>query len=258
MNLKYFEELVYDELFREVPQNIFHYTSYEKSKWIEDFFHSEAYFKSSGLTAHLPSLEYSKDVILTNEQKSQQDLVNTRLIFDEFKFLSPLQATTKTLWAYMAHEPYKDYVTSRWIKSPDDEDKKDDIIKTIRNRFFVPGKKELIRYNAISRLWWAGYLTYDENNSDRYHLTKILFTGQQICGDLLDASFCGNKKVIMGILLGLKQYLEENISVANLSGHFRACIKYMRRYAAVTNIDYLDVDEIHQIFYDSLKDKDTN
>lgn len=253
MNLKYFEDLVYDELYREAEQNISHYTTYGISQWIEEFFNSEAYYKTSNITIQMPTLEFTKDAILTNKQKSEQDLVNTRLIFDELKILSPLQATTKTLWTYLAHETYKDYVISRWIKFPDDEDKKEGVIKTIRKRFFVPNKQSLIRFNAISRLWWAGYLTYDENNSDRYHLTKLLFTGQQICADLLDTPFCGNKKIVMGILLGLKQYLEENISIANLSDHFRACIKYMRRYAAVTNLDYLNENEIQQIFYEYLK-----
>lgn len=50
--------------------------------------------------------------------------------------------------------------------------------------------------NAVSRLWWAGYLSYDEDNSaDHYHLTKILFTGQQICADIMDTPFAVIKKL---------------------------------------------------------------
>src|SRR5574344_58188 len=96
--------------------------------------------------------------------------------------LAPLQATNKFMWAYLAHTKFKGYTVSRWINNPDN----DKIQGTISERFFVAGQNGLIRMNAISRLWWAGYLTYDENNpADPYHLTKILLTGQQIWADIL-------------------------------------------------------------------------
>jgi len=105
--------------------------------------------------------------------------------------------------------------------------------------------------NAISRLWWAGYLTYDDNNAvDKYHLTSILFTRQQISADLLDTPFCGNKRIIMGILSGLKLYIDTTKTVS--VDKFRECIKYLRRYAAVTAIDYLTSEEISKLTCDFL------
>lgn len=62
-------------------------------------------------------------------------------------------------------------------------------------------------------------------------------------------SFCGNKKIIKGILLGIKEYLQEDNVSSNLADSIRKCVKYLRRYAAVTAIDYLTADEISDITF---------
>ena len=106
--------------------------------------------------------------------------------------------------------------------------------------------------NAVSRLWWAGYLTYDENYGDPYHLTRILFTGQQICADILDTPFGGNKTIITGILLAIEKYKEE-VDEYISSELVRRCIKYFRRYAAVTSVDFLSETEIKDIIFTYLE-----
>ncbi|ACC98423.1 hypothetical protein Emin_0868 [Elusimicrobium minutum Pei191] len=54
----------------------------------------------------------------------------------------------------------------------------------------------------------------------------------------------------MGILLGLKQHIDQKNGVS--SDKFRDCIKYLRRYSAVTSIDYLSSEEISKITLDFL------
>ncbi len=249
MNLKYFEEQAYDTLLKEIPSNVEHYKSTD-IEWLDEDFKGIPYFGTSSLTVANVSLDCKKE--LSNEEKNLQDLTNVRLLYDAYKNLTPLQATNKLLWAYLAHTTFKEYTVSRWIKNPEDEDKEEGIIKTIKKRFFIGGTQDLIRYNAISRLWWAGYLTYDEENSNHYHLTNILFTGQQICADILDTPFCGNKKIIKGILQGLKYFIDESHSTPGLADHMRECVKYFRRYAAVTNVDFLDENEIKDLIFSFL------
>ena len=250
-NLKYFDETVYGNLFADIKNNIDFYTSSDVE--LKDLLPNIPYYGESTISANLPSeLDFKND--MSTDEKKKSDIVNTRFIYDALKTLSPLVATNGYLWSYLCHTKYKKYVIARWIKNPEDEDKHEGTVKTIQKRFFCSSnKKDIMRMNAISRLWWAGYLTYDKNHGDPYHLTKILFTGQQICADILDTPFCGNKTVITGILLAIEKYKEEvdeNIS----SELVRKCIKYFRRYAAVTSVDFLSEMEIHNIIFKYLSE----
>ena len=250
-NLKYFDETVYGNLFADIKNNIDFYASSDVE--LKDLLPNIPYYGESTISANLPSeLDFKND--MNTDEKNKSDIVNTRFIYEALKTLSPLVATNGYLWSYLCHTKYKKYVIARWIKNPEDEDKHEGTVKTIQKRFFCSSnKKDIMRMNAISRLWWAGYLTYDKNHGDPYHLTKILFTGQQICADILDTPFCGNKTIITGILLAIEQYkdkIKENIS----SELVRRCIKYFRRYAAVTSVDFLSEKEIQEVVFKYLSE----
>lgn len=250
-NLKYFDETVYGNLFADIKNNIDFYASSDVE--LKDLLPNIPYYGESTISANLPSeLDFKND--MNTDEKNKSDIVNTRFIYEALKTLSPLVATNGYLWSYLCHTKYKKYVIARWIKNPEDEDKHEGTVKTIQKRFFCSSnKKDIMRMNAISRLWWAGYLTYDKNHSNPYHLTQILFTGQQICADILDTPFCGNKTIITGILLAIEQYkgkVAENIN----SELVRKCIKYFRRYAAVTNVDFLSETEIQNIIFKYLSE----
>lgn len=250
-NLKYFDETVYGNLFADIKNNIDFYASSDVE--LKDLLPNIPYYGESTISANLPSeLDFKND--MNTDEKNKSDIVNTRFIYEALKALSPLVATNGYLWSYLCHTKYKKYVIARWIKNPEDEDKHEGTVKTIQKRFFCSSnKKDIMRMNAISRLWWAGYLTYDKNHSDPYHLTQILFTGQQICADILDTPFCGNKTIITGILLAIEQYKGEVTENIN-SELVRKCIKYFRRYAAVTNVDFLSETEIQNIIFKYLSE----
>ena len=250
-NLKYFDETVYGNLFADIKNNIDFYASSDVE--LKDLLPNIPYYGESTISANLPSeLDFKND--MNTDEKNKSDIVNTRFIYEALKTLSPLVATNGYLWSYLCHTKYKKYVIARWIKNPEDEDKHEGTVKTIQKRFFCSSnKKDIMRMNAISRLWWAGYLTYDKNHGDPYHLTKILFTGQQICADILDTPFCGNKTIITGILLAIEQYKGEVTENIN-SELVRKCIKYFRRYAAVTNVDFLSETEIQNIIFKYLSE----
>jgi len=243
MYLSYFEEQAYERLKQNIAQNIENYTT-SNTDWLNAYFGETPYFStSSRVMTSSVSLSYEEGKKLTDDEKNSNDLANVRMLYGTFKNLTPLQATNKFMWSYLAHVTFKDYVVSRWIKDSRE------IQKTINEKFFVNGTSGLMTDNAISRLWWAGYLTYDENNADPYHLTKILLSAQTIWTDILDTPFCGNKKVIKGILSGLKKCQDEKRITVDF---MRECVKYFRRYAAVTNVDFLDEAEITDIVYEFL------
>lgn len=109
-------------------------------------------------------------------------------------------------------------------------------------------------WKAISRLWWSGYLTYDETrvSTNPWHLTETLFSAQQIQKDLFDQSFSMNRTVVKGLLSALKIMQEENGN--KCTAIFRACCdSYINHYGAVSILDTLSADDIETIAYNYMK-----
>lgn len=176
-------------------------------------------------------------------QKSQEDLVNTRLIYEAFRNLTPLQASNKYMWTYLCHAvpEYRSYIQDRWMQ--------EERSNTIKNRFFVTTPGSLLNDNALSRLWWYGYLTYDRHSSNHYALTEILFTNQTICTDVMDTFNRMNYDRMRGVLMAIKDFKEVISDNEGITDYFRECKKYLNHYAAVTALEFLDSDEIRDLAF---------
>ena len=104
-----------------------------------------------------------------NSEKNANDITNIKQVYDAWKDLTPLQASNKYLWTYYCHrDDYKEYIQKRWrgdAFSP----------KQVESRFFVfDNKRNLVRENALSSLWWKGYLTYDSSADNPFWIAETL------------------------------------------------------------------------------------
>ena len=239
MLLSFFTEEAYDRLKSEISINEDRYANYDE--WLDSYFSQSVYFKTSSVDINRFSPLYTPGK-KSDVQKSQEDLVNARLIYKAFEKLNPLQATNKYMWTYLCHtEPeYRKYIVDRWFVDDPEEDK-------ILKRFFVGDSKDSLFYNALARLWWCGYLTYDKDNSaNPFALTEILFTNQTIFKDFIDTKNRSNPNRAKGVLQAIKEY-KETRGEKGLIKCFRACNKYLNRYAATATLDFLEAEEIKQI-----------
>lgn len=125
---------------------------------------------------------------------------------------------------------------------------------TIKKRFFVRSASDLWNDNALSRLWWYGYFTYDKDSDDPYELTKILLTNQTLATDVIDTLNRMNPTRIKGVLYGLRDYMDTIGTTRGLADEFRECKKYLNRWAAVTSFDYLDYKDIEAMTLQKLVD----
>lgn len=246
MNLIYFTKDAYKLLKKDLNSNKDKY--YSEDPWLSEYFVSvglDEFYKTSSVTVPNISLEYSGDDI---ESKNRDDLQNIKMLYSGYKDkLSPLQASDPMLWSALCHITFKSYVLNRW--------KKDDGTVRLDQRFFATeGRGSLLYYNAISRLWWSGYLTYDEEkaSSSPWHLTETLFSAQQIQKDLFDQPFSMNRTIVKGLLMALKRIQEEKGN--SCTTVFRKCCdSYLNHYGAVSILDTLDSSEIEEIAYNYMK-----
>lgn len=246
MNLIYFTKDAYKLLKKDLNSNKDNY--YSEDPWLSEYFVSvglDEFYKTSSITVPNITLVYSGD---DTESKNRDDLLNIKLLYSGYKDkLSPLQASDPMLWSALCHITFKPYVLNRW--------RKDDGTVRLDQRFFATeGRASLLYYNAISRLWWSGYLTYDEDkaSSNPWYLTETLFSAQQIQKDLFDQPFSMNRTIVKGLLMALKRIQEENGN--SCTTIFRKCCdSYLNHYGAVSILDTLDSGEIEKIAYDYMK-----
>ena len=246
MNLVYFTKEAYKQLKTDLKNVEEKY--YQEDFWINDYFSSvgiDEYYRESSVVVPDISLVYSGD---DNNSKNRDDFVNIRTLFDAWKDrLTPLQASDPMLWTALCHLKFKDDILKRWKKS-------DGEVNVILRFFATESRASLCYYNAISRLWWSGYLTYDEakQSSNPYHLTEVLLSAQQIQKDLFDQSMSMNKIIVKGLLLALKE-IQTETHEANTAVFRKCCDSYLNHYGAVTVLDSLSSDDIADIAFKYMK-----
>lgn len=247
MNLIYFTQDAYKILKTDIESNRDKY--YSDTPWLKDYFEEnnihEFMRKSAIKVDNISSFQYTGD---DTDSKNSDDLQNVITLYSAYREkITPTQASDPCLWTALSHISYKNYILNRW--------KKDDGTVRLDQRFFATeGRASLLYFNAISRLWWSGYLTYDKEKAktNPWELTKILFSAQQIQKDLFDQPFSMNRTIVKGLLRALKRIQEETGNAA--TAPFRKCCdSYINHYGAVTILDALSADEIEKIAYDYMK-----
>lgn len=125
------------------------------------------------------------------------------LLFEAYKDLTPVLASSENFWAYLCHVDLFEYCKKRWpfdnignLKS-----------YILDHWFFGKGYNR----NALASLWWCVKISYDENNTlNPYHLTEIFFKNYSFRTTWLTVMLR-----IKDGLLGILEFLKENPNVMN-------------------------------------------
>lgn len=248
MKIKYFVESAYVDLFDTIKEHETLYTG-ASNAWVKDFFGDREFCKESRIESHLPELKAEND-----------EYTNVIAFYDVFKDrLNPKQASNPYLWAYLTHCEYWDYTNARWAKEGMSVD-------TIKQRYFcsfltnnIEGNRVGFLRNAVSRLWWMGHLSYqEERHGNPYELTKLLTSHSDISSSVLERNFSMNRNVTVGILDAILEINNDpslpDVGVSRTTGRYewRELCKYINRYGAVTLLDSMTSDDIKEISYNFL------
>jgi len=248
LNLVYFTQDAYKSLKRDVETNKNKY--YEDRQWLSEYFESnniKDYIRNTEVTVNNILFEYSGD---DTESNNNDDLQNTITLYGAFKGkLTPSEAADPCLWTALSHTQgdYRNYILTRWRRG--------DGTISLEQRFFATeARANLLYFNAISRLWWSGYLTFEESKAktNPWELTRTLFSAQQVQKDLFDQPYSKNRTVVKGLLRALKRIQEETGNAATSA--FRKCTNsYINHYGAVSILDVLAASEIEELAYEYMK-----
>lgn len=243
--INYFPEGAYLELFDNIDANRAYY-SLPNNDWIKKIFGDREFSKESRIHAALPTIsvadgEYSNVIAIYNAFRDK---------------LTPKMASNPYLWAWLTHNYYWNYTHERWAKEEMSVD-------TIRQRFFCSfltknpeGNRVGFLRNSIARLWWIGYLTYQEDHlSNPFELTKLLVSHSDLCQSVIERNFSMNRNITIGMLKAILKINNsgfKEVGVSPIDGEqyeWRDLCKYINRYGAVSLLDSLTSDEIMDISY---------
>jgi hypothetical protein len=188
---------------KECCDNLFHFLSNENLR--DNYFKDT--FDSSNFKFLNIETKYSLPDNLNLTPTPEKDLENSIKIFEALKDIDRVQGNDKRLWITLSHTLFFEYTQKRWdIKSTTSDD-------TIIRRFHFEGSSlEARMRNSISRLWWSAKLTYDDNREDKYELTRLLWSRQDIYQNIVERSYGTYDSVVKGFLefYSLNKQLKED------------------------------------------------
>jgi len=241
VNIKYIETTCLDNLKVNIHTNIVNYQSDEV--WLETYFGKQDWAKQTKVRVH------EIDLLLPQSSTIHYDYENTKRLYTAFKQLSVTQATDERLWAYLAHTVFWKYMRKRWpVENYLDKDMAS-ITDVIQERYFFTNNRDraLIR-NGIARLWWYGYVSYDEDREDPFELTKMLLSKLDITQNILERSFSRNPvitKAILNVLVDLEK-MEGKVPTRE---QFRSMMMYLNHLGGVTILDSFEQEEIQGMLF---------
>lgn len=177
----------------------------------------------------------TKPIGLLDQLDSQTDgdYKSAVAIYEAFKSLRPLEATTSQLWESLALTDLFPYMRERW-----DLKGTNDLRRAILNHFTF--KAHGLMRHGLAGLWWLVYLSVDEERQNKYELTEVLFKNYTLrivrfgVGKVIQ-----HKEAAIGILQFLKDHEKEIPSMENVANGLAS---YFNKLGAVKQLTYLNRD----------------
>lgn len=205
--------------------------------WFEEYLNEKGRLFDSKFDFELPILDMSGNYL-------ESDINNIKIFYDTFKDIPISLATQEKLWSSLTLLYYRDYFYYR-IKG-DIEKKNDNRIKSAL--FFQHGTKRSLFVHALARLWWVGYMTYDEENQDNpYWLTEFFCSADfsARCVVFFSSNFTSNRAITKGILKALIGLRDEGVRIKR--EHFVESTRFLNITGAAMVLDLLEEEEVKEM-----------
>lgn len=145
-----------------IEKSLNKYQNYLSNDWLYDICDGSPFVDTKFQNINDFTLDMSADT----SKSFETEFENVKRVYSNFKFLTDSMASDERLWAGLCLGHFFEYVRYRWDVSS---------VSGILQHFYFDGtKRRALTRNAISRLWWIGRLTYDENRVDKWELTKFV------------------------------------------------------------------------------------
>ncbi len=232
-NLKIFKQWAADSLGSKLHEEDLSYYREDEPAWSEilgeSFLHVTAIeYDGAKLVAEitLPKKDYRFGQADAEEGgDASGDIANAMLVFQTLQHLTPQQAADERVWLYLTHCKLWNYARARWPLPADAEDLK----RQVRLHYHVPNtNRSLVRDNAISRLWWMGYVA-NRSNLGLENTLQILLYRSDVRANLLERpSLAASEEIFNGVMQLLSESYDDDRRMF-ARGEFRERMKTLNR-----------------------------
>ncbi len=233
-------QFISEETLADLRNNFEDYKQYYYNRdddWFNQYFSEPGRVLESKIDFVLPQLNMDKDYAISDRE-------NVKILYESLDHLTESQATQERLWAGLAHLQLRDFA---FYRMREDIELKND--KRINTSLFYPyGIKRSLFVHILARLWWVGYMTYDQkNNENPYWLTDFLTERAFSSRSLLHFSndFTANKTISQGVLKTLYNLQQNGLEIKR--EHFVEANKHLNVVGGAMILDLLTVDDVEDM-----------
>ncbi len=243
MNLEFLSREAADKLAREVQNNLPAYRSGKTNSLIDS------------RDCRVSRLEVPEPPDLVNgDGEVKNDAEASKLIFQWLSTLTPVQASDERLWLLLTHRYFETYVHKRWAQKRFETATQPE--RVVLDRWFFRGRGlRTCVHNAVSRLWWFGYLTCDRNRPNPFELTDVLLLLQDIQTAFLERTL-GPCRPVLKIVLEILKTHQKTLSETPSSGDIiQEWAKEIRLYGGAYLLDEVPEKRLRFVFERALKNR---
>ena len=190
------------------------------------------------------------DLLVAQDKPTSDDITNAMSMYSNLSDLNDSFATDERLWAGLAHTLFYEYMQTRW------KNKKADSTYILNHYFFNKGKPRCYLMQSISRLWWLGRLTYNNDyEDDPYKILK--FMSHDINGyafTLFGSNWINSEKTKHLFFEAIFKYINETGNKVDRK-LFNEAEQHTNALCGIYLIDACDDDFIINNIYDYLTQK---
>lgn len=191
---------------------------------------------------------------LNNEDLSSLD--SAILLFEALPDLNPLLASYAPFWLYIAHIELVQYMRKRWpnvmVNRDGQENSKEAQIKYILDYWFSNMGSSSKTW--LPNLWWAVYLTIDEKREDKYALTKVLFTQEDLRTRTLGTYTLFRHKPATVATLSFIDSNKETVFNHSFQNKCRYLTKYLNYLGGCRLLSYMDENFFTEMLNKKIED----
>ena len=239
MNVLYIKESALEQLKTNIDNNIEKYLL--DDKWINEYLQSIDWQEWN-----IQSRLFMNDIALVVEptDRGKNDAENSKRVYSALKDITPAQASDERLWTYLTHVTYWDYMKARWnVETRLERNPKNFITERY---FFSSNRQKALVRNGIARLWWYGYVSFDDTRENPFELTEFLLSKQNLATSLMERQYSNNRDFIIVTLSVLKDY-EQVIPSILTKKPIQALTKHIQHIGGVSILDALDREDIRRL-----------
>ena len=205
--------------------------------WFDQYCNEDGRVLESKIEFEMPSFNYGEDY-------AQSDRENVKIMYEALKGFTVSQATQERLWSGLAHIQLREFAFYR-LKN-ELENHNDKRLNTAF--FFKNGNKRSLFVHVLARLWWVGYMTYDEDNQENPYWITDFFTESDFsarCVVFFSSNFTSNRNITKGILKTLIKWQKNGIAIKR--DHFVQANKYLNVVGGAMILDMLTTEEVEEM-----------